>query len=212
MFTIEPRPAATRCTSAARVNHIGAVRLTVRMFCHASVVTSPTGPSPPSPPAALFTRTVRPPSVSAARATSSSHACSSRSSAVMKCARPPSASIDATAASPRDVSRPVTHTAAPSAAKRHAIARPMPDVDPVMSARSPASRTPYLPKSRPPKSVGGYRRAELLRRGSSDGSPGSSVSTSMPDAVVSRVCSNCAVSEPSAVTAVQPSGQMRPTW
>ena len=65
---IEPVPAATRCASAARVNHIGAVRFTVRIACHASVVTSPTGPSPPSPPAALFTSTVRPPSASTARA------------------------------------------------------------------------------------------------------------------------------------------------
>ena len=66
--------------------------------------------------------------------------------------------------------------------------------------------------SRQPHGGGGYRRAGACREGGAPAvRPGSSVSTSTPDAVVSSVCSNCAVSEPSAVTAVHPSGQMRPT-
>ena len=62
-------------------------------------------------------------------------------SAGRKAAVPPAVVMPSTTAAPRSGSRPVTATAAPSRAKTAAIARPMPDVEPVTSAISPCSRT-----------------------------------------------------------------------
>ena len=55
------------------------------------------------------------------------------------------------------------------------------------------------------------RAAIAHMRAEGRGSSGSSVSTSTPVFVTSRLCSNCAEREPSRVGAVQPSGQMRPS-
>jgi methionine aminopeptidase type I len=140
-FTIEPCPACCMCGIAARAHHIGAVRSTRSIASHAGVDRSPTGPSGPSPPAALLTSTVSPFIRSAAAATSCVMACSSPRSAARKTASPPLPAISATTASPRVWSRPVTTTAAPSRASSMAIARPMPEVEPVTTAFSPPSRT-----------------------------------------------------------------------
>ena len=129
------------CGIDARTHHIGAVRSTRRMASHASVEISATVESRASPPAALLTSTLSPPRRSAASSTSAVHARSSRRSAGTKCAIPPASVTCCTTASPRSRLRPVTTTAAPWAANASAIARPMPAVDPVTSARSPCMRT-----------------------------------------------------------------------
>ncbi len=66
-------------------------------------------------------------------------------SARTKRAEPPLSVIAATTSAPRCSSRPETITSAPSRANASAVARPMPDVLPVMSAVFPLSRISVLP-------------------------------------------------------------------
>src|SRR5262245_60685256 len=88
------------------------------------------------PAPALATRSVRPPSCSAAPVIAEVTASGSRTSTAK--AMPPTSA--ATAAAP-SASRSSTATDAPSSAKRRQVSAPMPDAPPVTTARCP-SRTP----------------------------------------------------------------------
>ena len=137
-------PRACMCGIAARHSHIGAVRLTRSVSSQAAVVSSADRPScvvdrardrvvhedassPPSASAALGHQRCTPPR----RPRSASDVW----------AVPPRPDLGDRRGIARSASRPVTTTSAPSAANRRRDGRPMPGVDPVTSAISPASRT-----------------------------------------------------------------------
>src|SRR5215469_13741417 len=86
---------------------------------------------------ALLTTTSRPPSSEAACSTTASATPASVMSPAADTARPPAVSISRSVRSIRPASRPPTATAAPSRAKRTAIARPIPLDAPVTSAFLP---------------------------------------------------------------------------
>src|SRR5262245_42426561 len=140
MLTIAPWPACCMCGMAARQSQATAVRLTRSTRSQTAVSNPPAGLRPPLAAAALLTRTVRPPSRSAAVSTSVPQAVSSARSAATNTALPPAPVIVRTTAAPRPASRPCTQTRAPSRAHRMAVCWPIPEVDPVTRTRSPASR------------------------------------------------------------------------
>src|SRR5215472_13610660 len=86
---------------------------------------------------ALLTTTSRPPSSDATCSTTAAATPASVMSPAADTARPPAVSISRSVRSIRSASRPPTATAAPSRAKRTAIARPIPLDAPVTSAFLP---------------------------------------------------------------------------
>ena len=95
---------------------------------------------------ALLTSTSTPPSCSAAPSATACAPSTVETSASRPTAVPPALRISSTVRCTRSGSRPQAATAAPSAAKRLAIARPMPLDAPVTIARLPARR-PMEPSS-----------------------------------------------------------------
>src|SRR5271169_1594385 len=144
MLMMAPCPAAAIRRKSARVIRTVPVRLTLRMNSQFSSSISLSARSTPlrtrSLLAALFTRIVGTPRLSAASNTRSPTDGSVRSAAT-NVPLPPTSSKRCRTSSPARASRPVTTTDAPSLANRSAVARPIPWVEPVMIATSPASRS-----------------------------------------------------------------------
>src|SRR3954471_19899453 len=142
MFTIRPRasprggwPSISR--TAARHSRNGPRRLTAIIASQSSGSVSSSGLECGPARAALLTSTSSAPQRCTARATSAWQSDSSETSAATYSASPPSAAMTASVGSPpvsgsRRTS--ATRTTRPSAARRRAIARPMPDAPPVTIA------------------------------------------------------------------------------
>src|SRR5438067_8142930 len=161
MLTIEPWPAADMAGMAWRHRRAGAVRSTASTWSQPSSAIEVTGPSRTSVVTALLTRTVKRPKRSTAAATK----CSAAPGAARSAATNRASSEAAATAAPRASLRPVTTTLAPSEPKRRAISAPMPDVEPVTSATSPARR-PVTGRSRLEDvgQLGGDDHVELVVR------------------------------------------------
>src|ERR1700761_2237261 len=131
VLTIAACADARRCGRAARVTRTIPTTLTSYTRCHSSSGLSLTVPAAPMP--ALFTRMSRPPSASAAAPTAARTDASSVTSAL----------------SPRNSSvglRSSAATRAPRSASSRAVASPIPDPPPVITAASPlSSAMPSLP-------------------------------------------------------------------
>src|SRR5579885_1907579 len=124
MLTIRPQPRASIPGSARRTKRTCTSTFIAKASSQSASVV-PSTSRPPAGPVTLFTSTSTPPSVARSAATASTRAPRPRiASAAAASAAPPRAQIV---------------TAAPSAASASAIARPMPLLAPVTSARLPAS-------------------------------------------------------------------------
>ncbi len=135
VLMIEPRPCATMCRSAAREQRYTDFRLTSCTFCHAgSSVVSMESSSGGEMPALLNAMSTEP----YASAAVSKRWSTCASSVTSTCTNRPS--TRSAAAGPAVASRSPITTFAPSAARRFAVASPMPDAPPVMTATRPASR------------------------------------------------------------------------
>ena len=133
VLMIRPQPLACIAGSARRVVWNAAVRLIAMIASHFSGGKFSTGATCWMP--ALLTRMSGGPSSSAQRVIIASIAAGSRQvGAVVDRARAPRTSRSISAASPK----PLIISLAPSAASARAIARPMPEVDPVTSATLPS--------------------------------------------------------------------------
>src|SRR3954447_7261481 len=142
MFTIRPRASPrggwpSICRTAARQSRNGPRRLTAIIASQSSGWVSTSGLECGPARTALLTSTSSAPQRCTARATSASQWSARATSAATYSASPPSAAMSASVGSPpvsgsRRTS--ATSTAKPSAARRRAMARPMPDAPPVTIA------------------------------------------------------------------------------
>src|SRR5256884_1559856 len=135
MTTTAPPPAERRCGSAVRMSSTACPAFS------ANVAVKSPGPElvmfPPTVPPALATRRSSPPSAAATSSTARpSAAVSVTSAAAVVTGTPCLASRPAAAARP-SAPRATSPTDAPSAASASAMAKPMPRLPPVMSARAP---------------------------------------------------------------------------
>src|SRR5579883_2941331 len=138
MLTIRPQPRASIPGSARRTKRTCTSTFIAKASSQSASVV-PSTSRPPAGPVTLFTSTSAPPkAASCARHTASTPASVARSAATAstRAPRPRIASAAAASAAPP---RAQIVTAAPSAASASAIARPMPLLAPVTSARLPAS-------------------------------------------------------------------------
>ena len=135
---IDPPPACMMCGRAYLQVQNTASRPARMIPNQVSLLICATSASAPSRTrslgAALFTSMSRRPKAATASAISRWISCSLPTSAAMKRAVPPARVISSTTALPAAALRPLTMTFAPSAAKRSAMAWPMPLVEPVMMA------------------------------------------------------------------------------
>ena len=139
VLTMAP-PCSIRPGSAARHIRNVPVRLTAMIWSHPLRDCSGVWANPPMP--ATLHRLVMWPSSSRACETAPATASSAVTSHSSAMARPPasvaSRLISAATASTASAARSRQATAAPSAARRRAVARPMPDPAPVTTATRPA--------------------------------------------------------------------------
>src|SRR5579872_1323622 len=157
MITTDPPPAARRWPSPARISSAAWPALRAKVAVNSSSRALPRLP-PPTVPPALATRRSRPPKAFAISSTARVSAGVSVTSAAAVATRvagvPCSARCRAAAARPSG-SRATSPTDAPSAARASAMARPMPRLPPVISARL----------SRRPRSIRSVRRGKLAAPG-----------------------------------------------
>src|SRR5690349_7326111 len=137
MLTMRPQPASIIAGRTAWVTWNVPSTWTSRTRRQSSNVTSAKWPPPGTP--ALLTRIVGWPSSATSRSMAAETATGSLTSATSPTARPPAEVIAATTASAPSASRSRQPTAAPSPARRIAVARPIPDAAPVTSAMRPCS-------------------------------------------------------------------------
>lgn len=147
MLTIAPPPAAAIAGIVCLQHQTTALSATSMIESQASLSSSVTRRSARPGPmssvgAALLTSVVTVPYRSSAAPTMATTSSSWARSVRTNTASPPAARISSSTAAPSSSLRPVTTTRAPSRAKRTAVARPIPRVDPVTIATFPASRSP----------------------------------------------------------------------
>ena len=135
---IRPPPAARRCGTTACSEWNTPLTFVSTHSSHHSTGISSTRAGGGFWPA-LSTARCRPPYASTVRRTSASTALLSRTSVTTPSASPPASLIASTVVSSSCSVRDAQTTAAPAAAKRTAIARPMPRPPPVTTATCPAS-------------------------------------------------------------------------
>src|SRR5882762_9026007 len=139
---MRPHPRLTIAGARRAVSNRGALTFVSNIASNAASVASDVGPNEKTP--ALLMRMSTPPRIfSACTARFATEAADERS-ATTKSALPCAARIAATTSSPRRASRPVTRTCAPCDASASAMARPMPEVAPVMSALRVVAVTCFL--------------------------------------------------------------------
>src|SRR6266571_4399831 len=187
MLTIAPRPRSSMMRSAARVHAKVPKRWTSSMRRHSAssmrLVTPSERRAPPmiawkacsvcarsrgesSPMPALLARMSTVPHSRTTRAKSASTCALSATSVGTPMAVPPSARISAATRSALSRFRSATATCAPSAAKRRAIARPIPDPPPVTTATRLVSRAmrrlSTIHRRESPRAGGGQRTFATL--------------------------------------------------
>ena len=147
VVTIAPRPADNMCGSACLQPSIGPRRLTVMVRSHTStsIVTTSASRWMMTTSAALLWSSCTEPYRSTAAATMAATDASSLTSASWAEAVPPRAVIRSTVSAAPSGLMSATTTRTPSVASRSALARPMPEPDPVTIATLPSS-----PCTRPP--------------------------------------------------------------
>src|SRR5262245_46136812 len=155
---MQPLRRGTIARSAARVPNQTASRLSARSRRQRASSVASIGVGI-APPALLWKTSSRPKASSAASARASAVSGRVTSPGAGR-ARPPTASISPTTRFAAAGSTSFTTTAAPSAAKRSAVARPIPEPAPVTTAALPASR----PAIGPPRAAA-RRRAHRIRSG-----------------------------------------------
>src|SRR6266536_565640 len=172
MMTTAPPPAERRCGSAARMSSAACPAFS------ANVAVKSPGPElarfPPMVPPALATRRSSPPSAAATSSTARPSAGVSVTSAAAVVMGTPCLASRAAAEARPSAPRAMSPAAAPSAASASAMARPMPRLPPVMSARAPrrprsiASTLPGLAARNPARPLACRQSPSPRRLGTSD--------------------------------------------
>src|SRR5829696_3557141 len=143
IFTMVPLPDRSRCGTAYFVQRNTPPRLIASTRSQSSSGNVSTGAPGPGIPALLTSTSIWP----NASITAAIIACTlsvDETSHATNRASPPDAAIDETVASPRSASRSTTTTRSPLAPSRYAIARPMPEPEPVTIATRCAMIPPLL--------------------------------------------------------------------